>query len=240
MGFFNLFKSSTSSIPSNTTNKDYQHDSYYVNRKANGDEVISFESRKKKSFPSHRGLWVAEILLLHYCSYGTYPHPQNGYPGFWWFEYGIRDVEKHLSELEAKGFIRKALPHESLLKMTVPEIKNILTQNSLSTTGKKAELIERVLGNIDFEKLKTIIQAPKYHLTELGIQEVEDNYYIPYIHKNKNNPTIKNLFGDGFNVWEVNLRLHERPGALWLNILQDMLPEGVFWDFHLDNKLVTK
>ena len=74
----------------------YRSDEYYTTYSYPGTEmarkVITFEERKSTSYPSKRGLYVAEILLLEYCSYGEYPKPSGGYPGLWWFEYGIRDV----------------------------------------------------------------------------------------------------------------------------------------------------
>lgn len=87
----------------------YQPDKYYTDVSYPGTEferkVVLFEDRKKTSFPSSRGLYVAEILLLEYCSYGTYPNPKRGYPGFWWFSYGIRNVGYRLKTLEDRGFI---------------------------------------------------------------------------------------------------------------------------------------
>lgn len=109
-----LFKKSAASpleppIPEEDK-KYYRPDNYYTNVVHAGTQferkVITFEERKKISYPSARGLYVAEILLLEYCSYGTYPHPRNGYPGLWWFEYGIKNVGYHLSRLEKLGYIQ--------------------------------------------------------------------------------------------------------------------------------------
>ena len=98
----------SSSIPTNER-QYYKPDEYYTLSAFPGSlmerPVITFEERKKISFPSKRGLFVAEILLLSYCAKGKYPNPKNGYPGLWWFEYGIRDVGKALRSLEEKGFI---------------------------------------------------------------------------------------------------------------------------------------
>lgn len=55
------------------------------------------------SIPSKNGLYVPEILLLHFCS--KYPNPKNGYPGYWWYKYGIRNVGKVLESLRQRGFI---------------------------------------------------------------------------------------------------------------------------------------
>ena len=49
-------------------------------------KVITFEERKKTSYPSRHGLYVAEILLLEFCGLGKYPKPNGRYPGLWWFE----------------------------------------------------------------------------------------------------------------------------------------------------------
>lgn len=88
----------------------YQPDGYYKDASYKGTDfekkVIPFDDRKKISYPSKRGLYVAEILLLKYCSYGTYPKPKTGYPGFWWYEYGIRNVSAKLESLEQRGFIK--------------------------------------------------------------------------------------------------------------------------------------
>lgn len=90
--------------------KYYQPDEYYTDCSHPGTmferRVITFDERKRLSYPSTRGLYVAEILLLEYCSYGTYPRPKNGYPGLWWFSYGIRNVGYRLKTLEDRGFIQ--------------------------------------------------------------------------------------------------------------------------------------
>lgn len=97
MGLFDLFKKKDktdvapkvtpvkTSVPE-SEKKFYQPDSYYTDVVAEGTaferRVITFEERKKTAIPSKRGLYPAEILLLEYCSKGTYPGPKNGYPGF--------------------------------------------------------------------------------------------------------------------------------------------------------------
>lgn len=95
--------------------KYYQDPSYYKDYSpsmsfdaVNGAcKVITFQERKKISYPSKRGLYVAEIRLLSYCSSGKlYPNPKHGYPGLWWYQYGIKNVGFHLKTLEARGFIR--------------------------------------------------------------------------------------------------------------------------------------
>ena len=117
MGLFDLFKKSTdkkraTKVDSSTTipeseKKYYQPDSYYTKKVYEGTmfekEVITFERRKQTSIPSKNGLYVPEILMLHFCK--KYPNPKRGYPGYWWFKYGIRDVGSAFKSLEERGFI---------------------------------------------------------------------------------------------------------------------------------------
>lgn len=87
--------------------KFYRPDDYYTTVVHQGKkieiDVITFDERKRTSIPSRNGLYVPEILLLSFCH--QFPNPKNGYPGYWWFKYGIRDVKSVLDSLETRGFI---------------------------------------------------------------------------------------------------------------------------------------
>lgn len=168
MGLFDLFKKKDktdvapkvtpvkTSVPE-SEKKFYQPDSYYTDVVAEGTaferRVITFEERKKTAIPSKRGLYPAEILLLEYCSKGTYPGPKNGYPGFWWFSYGIRDVGAALKSLEDRGYIAWGSVRDAVGGFTVAQLKDLLISQNMPTTGKKADLVERVLSGVPDEAL---------------------------------------------------------------------------------------
>lgn len=138
----------------------YQPAGYYTDVSHKGTpferRVIPFEERKKISFPSKNGLYVAEILLLEYCSYGIYPNPKSKYPGFWWFEYGIKNIRYRLESLASRGFI-------------------------------------------EFNEI-----SQKYYLTKKGQIELDENLYVPYMHKHKAKTVEKCPVGYEFNVWSIN------------------------------------
>lgn len=102
----NLKYADSSSIPENERCY-YEKDEYYELKPFEGTpfeySVISFDERKKTSFPSKRGLYVPEILMLSFCS--DYPCTNNKYPGYWWFKYGVRNVGALIKSLETRGFI---------------------------------------------------------------------------------------------------------------------------------------
>jgi len=123
MGFFDIFKKKTkqknlvptvqetllnqTAIIPESEKKYYQPDSYYKAKSHEGtpfeSEVISFEQRKEASIPSNNGLYVPEILMLHFCK--KYPNPKSGYPGYWWYKYGIRNVSSVYESLVERDFL---------------------------------------------------------------------------------------------------------------------------------------
>lgn len=213
MGLFDFFKKASNSkqpIPE-SEKKYYQPDSYYTTKDIRGEDVITFEERKKTSTVSRNGLYVAEILLLEYCSLGTYPHPKNGYPAFWWFEYGIRDVGTILHSLEERGFIRMSTPIESIPSLTSPQLKEILKAYNLPLSGKKDDLVQRIKENLSDNDVTGYISECKYTLTDLGKSELSENEYVPIMHKNKNH----NL------LWEINNKLPEN------KIIRDFLFDSI-------------
>ena len=222
MGLFDLFKNNVVSkvvgnsqsgyVDSSSVSPDerqyYKSDDYYTYYSYPGTNmavrVIPFEERKTTTYPSARGLYVAEILLLDYCNSGKYPKPSSGYPGFWWFKYGIRDVGHALESLEQRGFIRWASKYHSLQAKKTEELKQILSNEGKSTLGKKADLIDRIVAEIPEDRLMIPNYVPKYELTDLGKAELEDNGYVPYMHNHSHLTTEDGTFGETFTVWDIN------------------------------------
>ncbi|WP_409336335.1 SAP domain-containing protein [Eubacterium sp. F2] len=206
--------------------KYYLPDDYYTYVIHEGTaferRVVTFEERKKTCIPSERGLYVAEILLLFYCSKGKYPHPKDGYPGFWWFKYGIRDVGKALESLEDRGFIEFGTAADAAASLKVVELKELLSDAGLPKTGKKADLVKRVAENIPEEKILAAGAEQKYHLTKLGEEELEDNAYVPYMHNNRNT-TVEGINGAyaEFNVWSINRILGRGDKSNWRAVVDD-------------------
>lgn len=201
----------------------YQNDSYYTfyshPNTPMARKVVTFEERKMTAFPSLNGLYPAEILLLSYCAKGTYPKPKSGYPGLWWFEYGIRDVGHTLESLEKRGFVEWAPKSAKLKNLKVDELKSILQAAALPTKGKKADLVARVIENIPESRIAIPDYTPKYRLTSLGESELEDNGYVPYMHTHKRKTTEDDRFGETFNVWSVNREFQDGDARNWRSVV---------------------
>lgn len=203
--------------------KYYRSDDYYTTKTYEGTaaegEVITFNARKRTSIPSSTGLYVAEILLLAYCAQGTYPHPKNGYPGFWWFEYGIRDVGAALSSLEERGYIEFGPITTALNDLTAAQLKTMLKDKGQPSSGSKDNLIDRVYDCYSDDELIDMGLEEKYVLTQKGKAELRENQYVPYMHKNPHK-TIEGCDPE-FTVWSINRILGKGDKSDWKQIVDE-------------------
>lgn len=204
----------------------YQPDEYYTFESYPGtnmsQKVVTFQERKKTNIPSERGLYVAEILLLEYCRKGKYPNPKDGYPGFWWFQYGIRDVGHALESLEQRGFLMMASSRDSIGSLKVSELKDLLRKAQLPVGGKKAELVKRIQENVPDGMLADAKIDCKYQLTELGKKELEDNAYVPYMHSAPNKTNELGPKEGWFNVWRINQELGTGDKSDWKRVVDEI------------------
>lgn len=106
-----------------------------------------------------------------------------------------------LKSLERRGFIQPGDLRSAIQNLTVPMIKKELKAIGQKVSGKKAELIDRLLENASLEDLEKKFPVRFYELTESGQQELAENQYVPYLHRHKY-----------MSVWEMNDRLnHKNP-----------------------------
>ena len=148
---FNKNKYADSKTIDESEKKYYKPDDYYTLKANEGTmfekKVITFEERKEKSFPSQRGLYVGEIILLYCCDNEYFPNPEKGYPGYLWFKYGIRDVGKVLRKLQNEGFIEYGVFNDNIKKLKLDKLKEIANCLGINNSCSKSELIDKLLNN---------------------------------------------------------------------------------------------
>lgn len=128
-------------------------------------------------FVTKSGMRLSDVMLLEYCTYGSYPNPPNGYPQVWESSYGITDVNAVLSSLEERGYIRFKTAKEMLPMLTVPQLKAAAAAVGVSAKGKKADLIF-ALSNVPDSELEQAIPNRKYRLTEKGDAAHKANAHV--------------------------------------------------------------
>lgn len=205
MGFFDFFKkkklqpTSPAKQPASQSHLDNTPVKVTVSfSMPSANDVIPVETKTKNAFPSRNGgLYPHEILVLDYAN--SYSTKNNTYQRFWWNRYGIKDVDTILKSLLQKGFICVGSVQETLGKKTVVELKKILENNALKTTGKKTELIQRIVESIPESDLEALFPIRPYVRTEKGNKELADEEYVSYIHRN----SVEDL-----DIWSLNRLLY--------------------------------
>ena len=160
-----------------------------------GVEISTLESLIKNAYPSKSGLFPHEIMMLDYAN--TYSIHENHFQNFWKWEYSVLEPQKILDSLFDRGFICIEDINSTLHRLSVVRLKDILKKFNGKTTGKKDELISRILEIYNEEELETELSERNYALTELGKTELAENEYVPYAHRNRY-----------MNVWDINRKLY--------------------------------
>ena len=159
------------------------------------DEQPSLEILIKNSFPSQGGLYPHEILMLSYAD--TYKTSGNNFQNFWQYQYSVKNPQNVINALLNRGFIAVGDLKSVLEKLKVTELKECLNENGQKTTGKKDELIERIINTCDLQALEHKYSDRYYVLTEKGQEEIKQNGYVIYLHRHQY-----------MTVWEMNKRLN--------------------------------
>ena len=163
-------------------------------------QVIPVETHIKSAISSKQGLYPHEILVLDYAH--TFYTSDNNFQGFWWYRYGVRDVQSVLASLEQRGFIEVGDLRGVLNNQTGATIKELLKAHGQKQTGKKDELVQRTLDNISEKELNIRFSRRTYVLTMSGKAAVEEGAHVPYIHRNG----IEDL-----DIWSINTLVHTEP-----------------------------
>lgn len=149
------------------------------------DNAFPIEKGISGKMPTCDSLYPHEILVLSYASY--YCTSGNKFPKFWSYEYGIKDVQSILSKLEKDGFIEIDSSANRLTKKKISELKPVLQSHGLKASGKKSEMIERILENISEEELDILFPDKPYKYTQKGEALLKKFEWIPYIHNHRIN-----------------------------------------------------
>ena len=148
----------------------------------------------KVATPSNQGLYPHEILMLEYAP--RFKAKGNTFQNFWYWQYSVTDPQAILDSLFERGFTKMGDLRSALEKLKLPEVKEELKCINQKVTGKKAELIDRLMEFGDLVALDKKYPERHYVLTPKGEQELKENQYVSYLHRNRY-----------MSVWEMNHRI---------------------------------
>lgn len=159
------------------------------------DGIVPLETLLKMATPSKQGLYPHEILMLHYAN--TYKvGGGNSFQNFWLYQYSVEKPQIVLDSLLSRGFLTSGDLKSALERQKVVDLKAELQAVGEKTTGKKAELVERLLNGCSVDSLEAKYSERYYALTEAATKELEDNEYVLYLHRTRR-----------MSVWDMNYML---------------------------------
>ena len=195
MGLFDFLKKKQTIMPEKVVTRKSIDPSPKPTAQTDEEGIPTLASRIKNAFPSSNGLYPHEILMLDYAS--SYKTSGNSFQNFWKWNYSVLAPQSVLDSLFERGFICRGNAASALKRFVVADLKALLTQKGAKASGKKEELISRILETYSTEELEETIPDRNYALTELGEQELKENEYVPYLHRHHY-----------MSVWEMNIMLH--------------------------------
>lgn len=160
----------------------------------------NLEENIKNSFPNKYGLYPHEILVLCYAH--RFFTSGNHYQSFWLYRYGIDDMDKLLNSLMERGFLEVGGLEHAVSNETISILKDELRSHGLKVSGRKAELVQRLLNEVPHDILRSRFQKKRYALTAAGQDAVNADDYVLYIHRNRY---------ICLSIWAMNRIMHTEP-----------------------------
>lgn len=179
----------------NVLSSDIDNNGDEVNVESVENRIPTLEERLKTANPSKQGLYPHEILMLNYAH--TYKVSKNEFQGFWYYDYSVTDPQSILISLCERGFLAVGTLKATIECLKVVELKEELQAVNAKTSGKKAELIERLMEVGDTHVLEQKYPDRYHVLTKKGKREIDENKYVMYLHKKKY-----------MSIWDMNYLLH--------------------------------
>lgn len=156
-------------------------------------DVIPVEKIIPTLWPNEAGLYPHEILALEYA--GKFCLGEDNYQGFWWYRYGVKDMNALMQSLLDRGFVRIGTVSEGLQLYKLDELKKVLTVHELKVSGKKADLISRLIDGVPEAELSECFPRRPYVLTEKGKDAIKYDGYVLYAHRHQY---------DGIDIYSLN------------------------------------
>lgn len=151
----------------------------------------SQSSNKPPSDPEERALLneLGKTQLLYWCDMQSYP--VASYPSYFSDRYFIKNAAEIHKDWIDSGILAPPKIDEILKYKTVVELKEILKKNNLKVSGKKSELIDRILENNAFSvDAQNENNDPIYAISEAGRAILNNNKPWLYYHRMKNSDVI--------------------------------------------------
>lgn len=146
--------------------------------KENQKNACDFIIKTEKEIPKFS--YVGQTVFLDWAD-GKSIKEKEDYPQYFFYDYGILNCKELHENMIRENFLQEANIKIILLSKNVDELKKILEECGLKKSGKKIELVERIIENNDFSKID--VSNRIYELSEKGKEFIKKYNYILVLRK---------------------------------------------------------
>ena len=174
-----------------------------VNKSVPTSEASPLPNSSKRGIADENGLYPTELLML-FIAEKFYVNGDK-FPAYLRNDFQIGYPKEILVRLHEDGFIRKPDISESLMKLKSTELQDIATNFDIALSGKKANMVSKLIENVDADLLRTFITDGKWIITDRGHKAIELNPYVNFfVEKHLYHPSAVNI-----DIWKVNKLVHQ-------------------------------
>lgn len=125
---------------------------------------------RKQMVPVEEGLFPGDIVMLWRIGFNNFTN-ETWMPDYFEYRYGINPSES-IARLIEGGFIMVGGAIDSVVLLNAASIKRILKEKGLPVSGKKQDLVDRLLQNVEASELEQLISLRRYIATPSGLHTI--------------------------------------------------------------------
>ena len=152
--------------------KDYEHQPYISDKR----NLLDWEQypekypyskvEKKQMMLLEEGLFPGDIIMLWRIGFNNFTN-ESIFPDYFEYRYGV-DANESIERLIQKGYVIKGTAADSLDVVSGATIKRILKEQGLKVSGKKLELVQRLLNEVPSVVLEASLSTRVYIAMDEG------------------------------------------------------------------------
>lgn len=170
--------------------------------------------------PPYQGDYAKSIFLNVYAKASPIKK-DNEYQRYILYECGIQNPSEYHKKLIEEGYLSKASNKDVLNSFKSSELKEILKERSLSVSGKKEDLVLRLLEVIDDNFIRNHTKNVTYSITEKGKAFLEEHKGYVFIHKH-------NTWGITWQEYDAQREKYNNVNDVIWKILNDRIIKDGF------------
>jgi len=167
--------------------QDYDEDNPYIKKRGKEEESFQLISNEEVKAETEEGKYNMNIKPVDVIFLERADGHKVGdeFPNYFEYQYGANPSSLLEKALTNNFLIKSDSIVNNMEKTKTSKLKEVLKRHNLKVSGKKQELLERLITNISEEELKTAFPDSYYILNNKGKSIIQENEHIIYYHKSQ-------------------------------------------------------